>query len=113
VYEHARTQCLLACHALSVQAIDTVFVDFKNLDACRRNAEAARYDGFTGKIAIHPDQVPVINAAFTATAAEIEWARQVVKAFEAGEGAVALDGKMLDIPHLNAARRLLAQAMIN
>lgn len=108
VYEHARTQCLLACHALDVQALDTVYVDFKNPDGCRANSEQARYDGFTGKVAIHPDQVPIINAAFTPSAQEIEQAQRVVAAFSSGAGAVSLDGKMLDIPHLKAARRLLA-----
>jgi citrate lyase subunit beta/citryl-CoA lyase len=106
-YEHARVQCLLACHALEVEAIDTVYVDFKDLEGCRRNSEAARFDGFTGKVAIHPEQVTVINAAFTPSVAEIEYAERVVAAFETGAGAVSLDGKMLDIPHLRAARRTL------
>jgi len=110
VYEHARTQCLLACHALEVEAIDTVYVDFRNPEGCRRNSEAARYDGFTGKVAIHPDQVAVINAAFTPSADELAHAQRVVGAFEGGVGAVSLDGKMLDIPHLKAAQRLLQAA---
>jgi len=110
VYEHARTQCLLACHALDVEAIDTVYVDFKDPEGCSRNARAARYDGFTGKVAIHPDQVPLINAAFTPTAAEIEMAHRIIGAFSSGAGAVSLDGKMLDIPHLKGARRMLASA---
>jgi citrate lyase subunit beta/citryl-CoA lyase len=109
VYEYARVQCLLACHALHVQAIDTVFVDFRDAEGCRRNAVAARHDGFTGKIAIHPDQVPIINAAFAPTPEEIAWAGRVVSAFAAGQGAIALDGRMLDVPHLKAAQRLLAQ----
>jgi citrate lyase subunit beta/citryl-CoA lyase len=110
VYEHARTQCLLAAHALGVEAIDTVYVDFKNPDGCRANSAAARYDGFTGKIAIHPDQVTIINAAFTPSADELAHARRVVEAFASGAGAVSLDGKMYDIPHLKAAQRLLASA---
>ncbi|WP_421793702.1 HpcH/HpaI aldolase/citrate lyase family protein [Hydrocarboniphaga effusa] len=107
VYEHARTQCLLAAHALDVEAIDTVYVDIRNAEGCARNAQAARYDGFTGKIAVHPDQVSIINAAFTPSAAEIEYAQRVVAAFESGAGAVSLDGKMLDMPHLKSARRVL------
>lgn len=107
VYEHARTQCLLACNALEIEAIDTVYVDFRNPDGCRANAAAARYDGFTGKVAIHPDQVAIINAAFTPSDEELEYARRVIAAFESGAGAVSLDGKMLDIPHLKAARRTL------
>jgi citrate lyase subunit beta/citryl-CoA lyase len=110
VYEHARSQCLLACHALGVEALDTVYVDFRNPDGCRANSQAARYDGFTGKIAIHPDQVPIINAAFTPGEDEIAFAQRVIAAFDSGAGAVSLDGKMLDIPHLKAARRLLAAA---
>ncbi len=110
VYEHARIQCLLAAHALGIEAIDTVYVDFKNQDGCRANSESARYDGFTGKVAIHPDQVPVINAAFSPSEDELDQARRVIVAFESGDGAVKLDGKMLDIPHLKAARRLLASA---
>ena len=82
-------------------------MDFKDPEGCRRNSEAARYDGFTGKVAIHPDQVAVINAAFTPGAAAIAHAYQVVAAFESGAGAVSLDGKMLDIPHLKAAQRVI------
>ncbi len=107
VYEHARIQCLLACHALEIAAIDTVYVDFKNPDGCSRNSAAARYDGFTGKVAIHPDQVPLINAAFTPTSAEIAHAQRVVAAFAGGAGAVSLDGKMYDRPHLKGAQRML------
>lgn len=110
VYEHARTQCLLAAHTLGVEAIDTVYVDFRNDDGCRLNTLTARHDGFTGKIAIHPDQVPIINAAFTPSDDELAHAERVINAFASGAGAVQLDGKMLDIPHLKAARRLLAAA---
>jgi citrate lyase subunit beta/citryl-CoA lyase len=112
-YEHARIQCLLASHALGVESIDTVHVDFKDLEGCRRVSEAARFDGFTGKVAIHPDQVAVINAAFTPSVAEIAHAKQVVAAFESGVGAVSIDGKMLDVPHLKAARRILDSAGVN
>ncbi len=112
MYEHARVQCLLACHALEIEAIDTVYVDFKNAEGCKRHSEAARYDGFTGKVAVHPDQVPVINAAFSPAPAEIEQAHRVVAAFEAGAGTVSLDGKMLDIPHLKAAQRMLKLASV-
>lgn len=112
VYEHARTQCLLAAHALGIDAIDTVYVDIRNHEGCRANSERARRDGFTGKIAVHPDQVAIINRAFTPTDAEIEHAQRVVQAFESGAGAVSMDGKMLDIPHLKAARRVLEAAGI-
>lgn len=109
-YELARTQCLLAAHAMGVEAIDTVYVDFRNAEGLRGACQASRYDGFTGRVAIHPDQVPLINQAFTPTADELALAQRIVDAFQAGAGAVALDGKMVDIPHLKAAQRLLAGA---
>ena len=91
-------------------AIETVYVDFRNSDGLRRDTEAARRDGFTGRLAIHPAQVPVINEVFTPTAAEIEKAKTVVAAFAAqpGAGAVGIDGKMYDRPHLARAQTLLA-----
>ncbi|NGY07030.1 HpcH/HpaI aldolase/citrate lyase family protein [Solimonas terrae] len=110
VYAHARLQCLLAAHALGIEAIDTVYVDFRNGDGCRSNCELARYDGFTGKIAVHPDQVAIINAAFTPGADDIAHARRVVAAFAEGNGAVSLDGRMLDMPHLKGAQRVLRDA---
>lgn len=108
-YEHARIQALLASHALGVEAIDTVYVDIRNPEGLRASCQASRYDGFTGRVAIHPDQVPIINEAFTPTEEELELARRIVASFESGEGAVSIDGKMYDIPHLNAARRLLGE----
>ena len=108
MYEHARSQCLLAAYALGVEAIDTVYVDFHDEDGLQRSSQMSRYDGFTGRVAIHPDQVPIINAAFTPTAAEIAFAERIVVAFTAGAGAVSIDGKMYDIPHLKAAQRLLS-----
>nr|AEO27336.1 3-hydroxy-3-isopropenylglutaryl CoA lyase [Pseudomonas sp. 19-rlim] len=106
-YEFARTQALLAAHALGIQAIDTVYVDFRNPQGCEANCRDASYDGFTGKVAIHPSQVPVINEAFSPTPEQIAYAKRVVAAFEQGEGAISLDGKMLDIPHLKSARKVL------
>lgn len=108
-YEFARTQALLAAHALEIQAIDTVYVDFRNPEGCIANCQTARHDGFTGKVAIHPSQVEIINTAFSPSEEQIEYARRVVAAFELGEGAVSLDGKMLDIPHLKSAQRVLSQ----
>lgn len=70
----------------------------------------ARRAGFTGKIAIHPEQVEVINRAFTPSAEEVAYARRVIEAFGSGVGTVSLDGKMLDLPHLKQARRVLAMA---
>lgn len=107
-YEHARIQCLLASHALGVEAIDTVYVNYRDPEGLRKSCHASRYDGFTGRVAIHPDQVHIINEAFSPTAEELALARRIVDAFAAGAGAVSLDGKMYDVPHLKAARRLLA-----
>lgn len=107
MYQYARSQCLLLAHALGVEAMDTVYVNFKDPDGLKLACQASRYDGFTGRIAIHPAQVPIINQAFTPSDEELAHARRVVAAFESGAGAVSIDGKMYDIPHLKAARRLL------
>jgi len=95
-----------------VQAIDTVTVDFRNVAALRRESEEARRDGFTGKMAIHPAQVPIINEVFTPSAAAVAQARAVIAAFEAqpNKGTVGIDGVMYDRPHLDRARQLLARA---
>jgi len=105
----ARSMCLLAAAAIGVQAIDGVYVDFRNGAGLEREIQAARGDGFTGKMAIHPDQVGPINAAFIPGATEVEWARRIVAAFENAPqaGVVSLDGKMVDRPHLVQARRIL------
>jgi citrate lyase subunit beta/citryl-CoA lyase len=102
--------CLYAAAAAKLSAIETVYVDFRNSEGLRRDTEAARRDGFTGRLAIHPAQVPVINDVFTPTATQIEKAKAVVAAFAAqpGAGAVGIDGKMYDRPHLARAQRLLA-----
>jgi citrate lyase subunit beta/citryl-CoA lyase len=107
MYEHARCQCILAAHALGVLAIDTVYVNFRDPEGLRLACEASRYDGFTGRFAIHPDQVAVINEAFTPSAAEVALAHRIVAAFATGAGAVSIDGKMFDIPHLRSARRVI------
>lgn len=108
MYEYARNQCLLIGHAIGAEVLDTVYVNFKDPEGLRKSCLQARYDGFTGRIAIHPDQVAIINEAFTPTAAERTMAQRVIDAFASGAGAVSIDGKMYDIPHLKAARRLLA-----
>jgi citrate lyase subunit beta/citryl-CoA lyase len=111
-YRLARALCLAGAAAARVQAIDTVTVDFRNVAALRRETEEARRDGFTGKMAIHPAQVPVINEVFAPSAAAIAEARAVVAAFDAnpGKGTVGIDGVMYDRPHLERARQLLARA---
>lgn len=108
----ARSLCLFGAVSASVQPIDTVYTDFRDLDGLRREAETAAVDGFTGKLAIHPAQVPVINQAFTPSQDAVANARRIVAAFRAAgnAGVVGLDGKMLDRPHLLAAERTLARA---
>ncbi len=111
-YRLARTLCLAGAAAAEVQAIDTVYVDFRNDAGLRRECEEARRDGFTGKMAIHPAQVPALNEVFTPTLDAVAHARVIVAAFAAqpGAGAVGIDGRMFDRPHLVIAERLLARA---
>ncbi|MDB5684515.1 MAG: CoA ester lyase [Sphingomonas bacterium] len=110
-YRIVRSLALFAAHAAGVPAIETIFPDFR--DAAGLAAYAARglRDGFAGMMAIHPAQVPIINAAFTPDADAVARARAIVALFDAnpGAGALALDGRMVDAPHLAQARRLLAQ----
>jgi citrate lyase subunit beta/citryl-CoA lyase len=109
-YEIARALCLFGAAAAGVAPIETVYPAFRDLDGLAGFAGRARRDGFTGMMAIHPAQVPVINDAFTPTAAEIAHARAVIAAFEArpGAGALSLEGRMIDRPHLLQAQRVLA-----
>jgi citrate lyase subunit beta/citryl-CoA lyase len=111
-YRLARALCLAGAAAARVEAIDTVYVDFRNDAGLRRECEEARRDGFTAKMAIHPAQVQTINAAFTPTPEALATARAIVAAFEAtpGAGTVGLNGVMYDRPHLARAMRLLKQA---
>jgi citrate lyase subunit beta/citryl-CoA lyase len=111
-FQLARTHCLLAAAALGVQAIDGVCTDFRDTARLQHELDAARRDGFSGKLAIHPDQIAAINAAFAPTDAEREHAQRVVAAFATAPaaGVVSLDGRMIDRPHLLQAQRILAVA---
>ena len=111
-YELARSLCLAGAVAADVQPIDTLYADFRDSAGLTQDSKQSRQLGFTGRIAIHPDQVAPINAAYSPDADEIAFARRVVDAFAAapGTGVVGLDGKMLDMPHLKQANRLLAMA---
>ena len=111
-YELVRSLCLLAAGAAAVPAIDTVYTNVGDLEGFERVAAAAHRDGFAGKLAVHPDQVEIINRIFRPTAGAIAAARSVVAAFAAAgnAGVVTLDGRMLDRPHLLRARRVLATA---
>jgi len=108
-YRLARNICLYGAAAAKLPAIETIYADFRNLEGLRRDTDEARRDGFAGRLAIHPAQVAVINEVFTPTAAQIEKAKMVVAAFAAkpDAGAVGIDGKMYDRPHLIRAQRLL------
>jgi citrate lyase subunit beta/citryl-CoA lyase len=110
-YRLARSICLFAAAAARVPAIETIHVNFRNPDVLRRDTDLARRDGFTGRLAIHPAQVAVINEVFTPSPEQITKAKAVVAAFEAkpGAGAVGIDGKMYDRPHLLRAQALLAR----
>lgn len=108
-YRMVRSMVLMAAHAAGVPAIETLHADFKDEAGLAASSRQARSEGFSGRLAIHPAQVGPINASFTPSEEELAFARRVVAAFEAepGAGVVGLDGKMLDVPHLRAARRTL------
>jgi citrate lyase subunit beta/citryl-CoA lyase len=110
----ARALCLVAATAAGVQAIDGVYTDFRNAEGLMAECAAAARDGFTGKLAIHPAQVAPINRAFTPSPHLVDEARQIVAAFAAAgdPGVIALDGRMLDRPHLERARRLIARSEV-
>lgn len=112
VFQLARSVTLLAAAAASVAAVDTVFPNFRDMAGFQAECTEAERDGFTAKMAIHPDQVPIINAAFTPSPEAIERSAAIVAAFAAANnpGVVAVDGKMYDRPHLRLAERLLARA---
>ena len=112
VYRLARSLCLLGAAAAGTLAIDTIYTDFKDEAGLAAECAAARRAGFAGKMAIHPAQIPAINRAFSAGEEDLVWARKVVAAFaeNPAAGTIALDGKMIDKPHLTLARRLLGLA---
>ena len=111
-YRMVRSLTLLGAKAAGVQAIDTLYVDFRDEAGLRESSRASRAEGFTGRLAIHPAQVAPINESYMPSDAEIDHARRVVDAFAAqpGAGTVGLDGRMLDRPHLRQAEGVLAEA---
>jgi citrate lyase subunit beta/citryl-CoA lyase len=110
--EMARSMALFAAHAAGVAAIETVYPDFRDLDGLAAYAGRGARDGFTGMMAIHPDQIAVINRAFTPSEADVATARAIVDAFAANPhaGVLAVGGKMVDAPHLAQAKRVLERA---
>jgi citrate lyase subunit beta/citryl-CoA lyase len=111
-YRLARSLCLYASASAGVAPVDTLYADFRNPEGLEADCRRARRDGFTGRIAIHPDQVAIINRCFSPSDEEIAEAQKIVDAFAASPdaGTLGIDGKMYDIPHLKAARRTLASA---
>jgi len=111
-YQLARSLCLFAAAAAGVPAIDTVYTDFRDTDGLAEFAAAARRDGFEGMLAIHPDQVAIINRAFVPTSAETERAQRIVELFAANPdvGTLGMDGEMIDRPHWLQAKRILEMA---
>ncbi len=111
-YKLARSLCLAGAIAAGVQPVDGVFADFRDEEGLRVETEAAAHEGFTGKLAIHPAQVPIINAAFTPSDDDVKQAEKIVTAFEAqpDAGVLSVGGKMIDRPHLVQARRILERA---
>ena len=111
-YELARALCLLGAAAASVLAVDAVYTNFRDSEGLKAEALEGLRSGFGAKAAIHPAQVDVINEAFTPSRSDVEWAKRVIAAFDAvgGAGVAAIDGKMLDRPHLRGARRTLERA---
>jgi citrate lyase subunit beta/citryl-CoA lyase len=109
VYRLARSLCLAGASAAGAMAIDTIYTDFKDEAGLAAECAAARRSGFAAKMAIHPAQIAVINTAFSASEEELAWARKVIAVFDEnpGAGTIALDGKMVDKPHLTLARCLL------
>lgn len=111
-YQLVRNLALFAASAAGTAPIDTLHADFRDLPGLETDCCASRRDGFVGRLAIHPGQVETINRCYTPSEAEIAWARRIVEAFAANPdaGALGLDGKMIDLPHLIGARKTLAAA---
>ena len=113
VFKHCQTMTLLSAAAGSVQPLDTVFVDINDLEGLRQESLESAWMGFTGKITIHPAQIPIVNDAFTPAADVVAAARRLIEAFaaEAKQGRMAFrfEGQMVDVPHLTRAQRVLAR----
>ena len=114
IYKHCRNMTLICAAAGNVQPIDTVFVDFKDSKGLQNDCEEASWMGYTGKMTIHPDQLEVVNAAFSPDETEVSTAKRLIEAFAEAEKqglmAIAFEGQMVDVPHLNRAKKLLARA---
>lgn len=110
-YRWARSAVLLAAKAAGVQAMDTVYVDYRDTEGLVAASRESAQEGFTGRVAIHPSQVAPINAQFAPSGDDVALARKIVAAFQENDdavGTIGIDGKMFDIPHLKRAQHLLA-----
>ena len=116
VFRYCRTMTLLAASAARVQPLDTVYVDVRDADGLRRDCTEGAWMGFTGKMTIHPSQVPIVNEVFTPSPEEIAESRELVEAFEEerkqGRMAFTFKGQMVDVPHLERARKVLERARL-
>lgn len=112
-YQIARVMCLFAASAAGVLGLDTLYTDFRNPEGLEADCRRSRRDGFSGRLAIHPDQVAIINRCFSPSDSEIAEAQMIVDAFAAqpDAGTLGINGKMYDVPHLKAAQKTLASAV--
>jgi citrate lyase subunit beta/citryl-CoA lyase len=114
LYKYCRIQTLLCAKAAGIQALDTVFVDILDLEGLRQESLEAAWVGYTGKITIHPAQIPVVNEVFTPSEAEIAEATELLEAFDDAQArglmAFQFKGQMVDVPHLSRARKILESA---
>lgn len=112
LFRMVRAQVLLAAHAAGVSAIDTLHADFRDVEGLKRVAREGYEDGFAGMLAIHPSQVAIINEAFSPSEEELAEAQAIVDLFaeNPGAGALQLEGRMIDQPHLVQAQKLLDRA---
>jgi len=113
-YRLARSLCLAGARAAQVEPIDSIYANFRDMAGLERKCHAGVRDGFSGKMAIHPDQIPLINKIFTPSLEAIDQARQIVDAFARSEnaGVISLNGQMYDLPHLKRAEKLLKRASL-
>ena len=113
-YRLARSLCLIGARAAQIEPIDSIYANFRDTVGLERECRAAVRDGFTGKMAIHPNQIAPINQAFTPSLAAIDKAKRIIEAFTVSPdtGVIALDGQMFDLPHLKRAKKLLERAKL-
>jgi citrate lyase beta subunit len=113
---HARAELVLHCAAFGLQAIDMVNNDYRDLEALDNEARQGAALGYCGKQVIHPNQVPVVQLAFTPPPKEIAWAKEIVELYESqqnqGKGAVGVKGRLVDMPVYRQAQNILARANI-